>query len=1001
MPSDDEMTDSKNDVLAISDEYGYLEALASRLAVDDDDSLGVKIETPPLNPANIPPDAIPQERFTGDVLRGYGPRRGNLEKLLRYWRPIMRREGGFRRCLAILADHPELYPLENLCAWLHHETTGLWPNEGCHHPGMKNCRRKLKRIANGSLWNDSEFNSRMGKLRRLTGGKNAYMEPTEDELAVAGWALKSFIQEEKDFVDYISKDDNWHYVGDDEDGNEVEYQPLASGDHDDDHDCGCGCGGSGGCKPMSIPDDAALIDLLLRARRGGSAIIARRRLLTPAEVDLRAGLHMEGRRAAARRFVGAGRFGGPIRVPMSTDEPIMAKERDGKSLEMVAEVKVGLFGSHDPVVQGAESVVSTALPGDLGPLRSPVRSGLYRGLTPGGGGSRGGLGRRAVRRARQQARCPAGFELGGTFTNEQFSTCGEQLFDTPDYADETRSRLGRLARRARQALGAAGAGVAGTPGTDTPSLMTSRDVPVGAYGALRAASDPGARDGLDGVHIPTLSRKALTDPSAAQRLSKLPKAGEFNPEIHNPAVELGIKTAKEKPVGFIRLVRADGITLDAVVSIDRLADQRKNRDMDGGTIITVTGKQQAIGQAELATMALGVRSVVMIQPGGGYLRVDAVQPLSTVKAGQVKRRMNAVVQGEGPLDHAVALQKVVGEYPQLRYSENFPGIDKPNEIVQIERGDQKSTAKRWAYEAFLAEKAPGRSENEEPWKEVGAIAQDDAKAIAPEEAGADEVMPVRLNDGVPVENVPAKQRPDALNESSKFKTSDIGGGRTLQESDDETLVLHGNSTPEEAISMRVAADIGRAIEANVPTVRFAGEKEDRRALVSSAAEAIEGAQVSTATGINELPSYDLIRILIADYLTDNRRRSPASIAAVSVGRQKRAVAMPTRAALFGAAKSNDDLSFPEFMDSPDGGSWAKGRLAREKNVKASQQVVDAAVEKAAGFDWEAYIGRLSLDGPLSNADKAHLDALRGFYADRLTKLRAAKDMFEAKVEDAK
>ena len=82
-------------------------------------------------------DLLPQERITGDILRGRGPRRGNLEQLLKYWRPIMRKPGGFRRCIVILADHPELYPLQPLCAWLHHETTGLWPNEGNHHEGGK------------------------------------------------------------------------------------------------------------------------------------------------------------------------------------------------------------------------------------------------------------------------------------------------------------------------------------------------------------------------------------------------------------------------------------------------------------------------------------------------------------------------------------------------------------------------------------------------------------------------------------------------------------------------------------------------------------------------------------------------------------------------------------------------------------------------------------------------------------------------------------------------
>ena len=78
-------------------------------------------------------DLIPQERITGDLLRGHGPRRGNLEALLKYWRPIMRKPGGFRRCIVILANHPELYPLQRICAWLHHETTGKWPNEGNHH----------------------------------------------------------------------------------------------------------------------------------------------------------------------------------------------------------------------------------------------------------------------------------------------------------------------------------------------------------------------------------------------------------------------------------------------------------------------------------------------------------------------------------------------------------------------------------------------------------------------------------------------------------------------------------------------------------------------------------------------------------------------------------------------------------------------------------------------------------------------------------------------------
>jgi hypothetical protein len=180
---------------------------------------GAKIEV------KVPLDAIPQERFTGDVLRGYGPRRGNLERLLRYWRPIMKKPGGFRRCRVILADHPELYPLNNICAWLHHETTGLWPNEGCHHPGMKNCKKKIRGVTRGSLWNDNEFDDRMRKLTSRAGGKSLKYsgisggdEPfspmiTNEDMDHAFKVLSDFIAMEPEWVSYVNDEKNWEHFG--------------------------------------------------------------------------------------------------------------------------------------------------------------------------------------------------------------------------------------------------------------------------------------------------------------------------------------------------------------------------------------------------------------------------------------------------------------------------------------------------------------------------------------------------------------------------------------------------------------------------------------------------------------------------------------------------------------------------------------------------------------------------------------------------------------------
>ena len=177
---------------------------------------------------------VPQEIVTART-RGYGPRRGNLERLLRYWRPIMRKPGGFRRCRVILANHPELYPLNNICAWLHHETTGLWPNEGCHHPGMKNCRSKLKN------WTNAEFNANLRRVAKRAVTKKSedvffhefkgadqveQQVVTESDIQHAISVLADFVEMEKKFADYLRDDDNWETEGEDENG-EMKVFPVS------------------------------------------------------------------------------------------------------------------------------------------------------------------------------------------------------------------------------------------------------------------------------------------------------------------------------------------------------------------------------------------------------------------------------------------------------------------------------------------------------------------------------------------------------------------------------------------------------------------------------------------------------------------------------------------------------------------------------------------------------------------------------------------------------
>jgi hypothetical protein len=132
---------------------------------------------------------------------------------------------------------------------------------------MKNCRRKLRGVVRGSLFSDSEFDNRLRQIGNPEKGmpnpfdsemEKEYGEVTDEDIEFANKVLNWFAGEEKDFMEYISDDDNWEHEGEDEEGNWSEHEWVVpdnapsglSGKKPG--DCGCGCGGKnagGSCSP--------------------------------------------------------------------------------------------------------------------------------------------------------------------------------------------------------------------------------------------------------------------------------------------------------------------------------------------------------------------------------------------------------------------------------------------------------------------------------------------------------------------------------------------------------------------------------------------------------------------------------------------------------------------------------------------------------------------------------------------------------------------------------
>ena len=118
---------------------------------------------------------------------------------------------------------------------------------------MKNCRRKLKKITNGSLWSESQFADRIRKING-PGKKSADdvffwdewhtkgLEPyeynenpvvTTDDINHAILVLVDFAAMEPDFCNYLRDDSQWDYEG------EMDNGALFKSAVPPSQDCGC------------------------------------------------------------------------------------------------------------------------------------------------------------------------------------------------------------------------------------------------------------------------------------------------------------------------------------------------------------------------------------------------------------------------------------------------------------------------------------------------------------------------------------------------------------------------------------------------------------------------------------------------------------------------------------------------------------------------------------------------------------------------------------------
>lgn len=613
------------------------------------------------------------------------------------------------------------------------------------------------------------------------------------------------------------------------------------------------------------------------------------------------------------------------------------------------DVKVGTVTSTSPFLQGIQGIGSMLVPGDTAPLRSPIRSGISRALTPGGGR---GMNPFAYGKPNRGYRCPEGYQYGGRFTDSRFSTCGKQLFDIPGTIG---AALGTAIRRTANAVAGGGS--------------TSRRV-----GAMSVSGE-----------------------IIQSRAPQIPRVSALNKRLKTSNVSSIISAMSSVAEPYRRMVRRDGFALEPVVSNAVLRTIPDNRDMEGATFILTALQKSSLGEDELGLLSnTGIQKLVYVLPGGSTLNIEKARPLTVGERRKLGKTVNVAMQIDNDRDPAARLRFVAQELGDaVKYSEVFPEISDPNEIVTVRvPGSRNMTRmRRWVYESFYRKRPKSKTP-----QEVSARAGDNVGAVEKIDNLSGAVR--HLNAGGSIENIMSSIRVEALRRSRLYKSNKIKDGVILHERADGQTVFEMKPRKEyEHLGAAITSEIQRSLGLVAPKVRIAGSGARRSYLIGEAQDAAATGAQNRAEGLENVAIEDMVGLAISDWLTDTYRRSPANIAPINISGKMRAVSSVNPSAGLPISSPKEiqkrtDITIDKFYGEELREMYRRHfeRLKQDQRRKALAQIAKY-LERAQDVDFAEIRSRLALDGELSQSEKRHMKIIELLFNRRLDTLRSSRVLF--------
>lgn len=589
----------------------------------------------------------------------------------------------------------------------------------------------------------------------------------------------------------------------------------------------------------------------------------------------------------------------------------------------------------NPLRTIGHTALSLAVPGDSDPFRSPVRSAIYRTLTPGfGGGGSGG------RRRNKPYRCPEGYQYGGRFTDSRLSTCGVKLFDIPSPLGLALSALARQFRPKKA------------------QTITGNPLGGGIY------------------------PEALID----ARKPQIPKVSSSNGRLADIRVKELTPAIAQTPQKVARMVRRDGFVLEPVVTSKVLREIPDNRDMEGAIYMMSAFGSQDIGGDELGMLSnSGIKKVVYVTPNGSTLNIEKTRQLTVGERRKLGKTVTQSIAQNNSKDPAARLKYLSEQMgDSIGYSENFVNVRNPNEI--------SNGKPRWVTEVFKRKnlkKATGSSGSESRETISSSAANKKTKSFA-------EAMELLISGGS-LSLIHPEILPKVLSQSSVVNRAKISSNQNLVTVGSNKYFEYVNPKPFQHLGERFASDLQEHLGLPSPDIIMSGKGGDKRRYLRQDVEtALPGSVFNPNATLADLKVEDVAKLMIADFLTDQRERNLASVYGMqTVDGISPMVADNTTSGLTDLSKieitKRTKMSIAEFYGEPGKINYSE----YYKQLKIEQQLiyrkmVESLLKRARSFKLRDLRARLDVDG-LSQGEVNHLKIVEKLFDSRVESLSNQKN----------